>query len=314
MGLTDWRELLDDPEVERVVDKVVGVEGRRLFGSPRDALILDDLLSFCWDKAVDVAQAYPGEPGEGFHAYLYVALRNTILHRRRDVWGHPGSARNAAYQATFVSLEAEVERHATTGHSEYLFSRQLVAADPLAVLIRRETLEAALRHATARRRLEGTATFEASPYCVEPLCLREAKIKGRCATHYARWREQWTAPTCSVDGCPNGATSRGLCNKHYKRATAARCAMKGCSKVARVAGYCDEHEAEARARGEVPERPRTKYCNVPGCTAPHYARGLCEPHYRADAATRAAPCAVPGCEKASRKRGMCQTHYNQARR
>lgn len=57
-----------------------------------------------------------------------------------------------------------------------------------------------------------------------------------------------------------------------------------------------------------------KDCAVPGCYAPHDARGLCNTHYKramsnSSIGTR---CSVDGCEKKHAARGYCINHYSKA--
>jgi hypothetical protein len=75
----------------------------------------------------------------------------------------------------------------------------------------------------------------------------------------------------------------------------------------------------------------TPKCGVPRCSRPHYARGVCRPHYERFRNGRANPtkqigkqpqwlfvqpqtgCAVPGCENAFYALSVCQSHYNSLR-
>jgi len=61
-----------------------------------------------------------------------------------------------------------------------------------------------------------------------------------------------------------------------------------------------------------------KKCCVPGCTAPHHARGYCKSHYsqlrRRGAVqeddTAAALCEVAGCNRPATKNKRCKVHLN----
>lgn len=68
--------------------------------------------------------------------------------------------------------------------------------------------------------------------------------------------------------------------------------------------------------------PRT--CTAAGCSAPHYGKGLCQPHWQrlhrrgtleAHQAAGPQPCTVDGCGRVERLvRGWCRNHYQQAYR
>jgi len=83
-------------------------------------------------------------------------------------------------------------------------------------------------------------------------------------------------------------------------------------------------------------KARSKYlfqpkCGVPRCSKPHYARGVCQPHYERFRQGCANPtkrigkqppwlfveaqkgCLVPGCENDFYALGVCQAHYNALR-
>ena len=73
---------------------------------------------------------------------------------------------------------------------------------------------------------------------------------------------------CPVCGQP--AVTRGLCQRHYQAWNAAR--KKG------TAGE-DPVEWAMEALGVSRQPAQWKSCNVPGCTFPPYATGLCVRHY-----------------------------------
>lgn len=65
-------------------------------------------------------------------------------------------------------------------------------------------------------------------------------------------------------------------------------------------------------------------CSFPGCDRKHFARGLCDPHYRQLRRTgklkplytrpnesREGSCSVPGCDEPIRARKLCGVHYMQ---
>lgn len=60
--------------------------------------------------------------------------------------------------------------------------------------------------------------------CIELGCLRPAKGRGLCGTHYAFHRRHQTLPPlpepvigCSVEGCEGRHEAKGLCKFHYQR-------------------------------------------------------------------------------------------------
>jgi hypothetical protein len=71
----------------------------------------------------------------------------------------------------------------------------------------------------------------------------------------------------------------------------------------------------------------TRMCSVKACARPHYARGLCEPHYRRRQrtgltddskaiGTRPAPgiCFARSCDRPATEKGLCHAHYQRLRR
>lgn len=213
MSADNWRELLREPFIEELVQQAARTEGRRLYWSPRDALLLDDLESWLWDRSVNVAEHAPDhmQPGSRhWHAYLYGALRISARERhRREVAGRPSSSRGDGWAKTssLQALETAVGFHP--------ISRD----DPLAILLRCERLQAAITKAQNLAGADGTYTTSITT-CTEPMCSRPVNARGLCTTHYerARGRGEFGTATCTAPDCDRQLYARGLCRRHYVRA------------------------------------------------------------------------------------------------
>ena len=55
-------------------------------------------------------------------------------------------------------------------------------------------------------------------------------------------------------------------------------------------------------------------CVVPGCTARHWAKGLCDRHYKQARAPFQPPCSIEGCGRRSIGYGRCENHRHDGRR
>jgi len=53
-------------------------------------------------------------------------------------------------------------------------------------------------------------------------------------------------------------------------------------------------------------KTKTKECNVPGCDAKQYAKGVCKDHHQQNYFLG---CSVTGCEKEVFAKGRCKPHY-----
>lgn len=146
--------------------------------------------------------------------------------------------------------------------------------------------------------------------------------------------------TCSVEGCEANAKSRGWCGKHYARWTkhgdptytrrqAAPCSIDGCDGMAITRGLCGFHYQRWYRHGDPLhlERVRGRTCDVDGCDEPHSSKGKCKRHaaqaWRAQKRAAAPPkpppaseqpCTVEDCTKLQVARGLCSTHYWHLRR
>ncbi|MGO3297050.1 MAG: HNH endonuclease [Marinobacter sp.] len=152
-----------------------------------------------------------------------------------------------------------------------------------------------------------------------------------------------SSKVCIFDGCDRKLVARGLCPKHYSRATRDgtvgayekhkpkskpklnfECSVPGCDKVAQARSLCPMHYARLRKHGDVGqakpiERVRFKAgCRVDGCEGDAIIRksGLCGRHYRESLKTERPECHVEGCNKKAQimKHVLCSMHYSRLKR
>ena len=297
MAEHDWKQLLDDPEVVEVVRRVYNGPGRRYYSSSRQALALDDLESWLWDRAVDLAERYSAppaasaDPADRFRRFLYVSLKRAITEgwHYNGFAGKPESSRRAINDHS-ISLDLELEgghRHIEEAAS-LAGNRRINPNDPLAVMLHLERLQRLLGRAE-RQAATGPYLTQSSPYCSENLCLQPASTKGLCKKHYQRESRAWGG-TCSVQDCTGGVIAKGLCSTHYGAQLRARpdrpsCSADGCTNSAKARGLCDKHYRHSRAANaeawaaERAAKPAS--CTTPGCNRPPHAKGLCDTHYAA---------------------------------
>lgn len=101
--------------------------------------------------------------------------------------------------------------------------------------------------------------------------------------------------TCSFDGCENKHSSKGFCDKHYRR-------------------WKKSGDPAVTLR-----KPRG-HCTVEGCGNLNNARGMCPTHYQSwlrengGRISEHELCAVHGCEKNRTHALHCRTHYNFAKK
>lgn len=256
MAADNWRELLDDPEIERIIGQVYNRTGRHYYARPTDALLLDDLTSWLWDRAVDIAIGWDPthlehieNPTTYFYAYLHAALRRAIItgQHHTELTGEPGSAKNNAHNAGIDSIDERLDEYgAPIEHS--WFKHRLTQADPLVIVLRCEHLEDMLRHATATA--DGTHNPPPDQLCAEPICRNLAARAGYCHKHYQRERQHWTE-LCEIDGCTRGSIAKNRCSRHYHQLNAQdptrpRCDEPNCDRAVRTRGKCASHYTLAR--------------------------------------------------------------------
>lgn len=252
MSAENWRELLDDPEIVELVRRAARIEGTRLYASPGDTLLRDDLESWMWDQSVSIAQDagdHLQPRTDAWYGFLYACLRTTSLQRHRQSWwGYYGGAGFSAHARSIASLDDPLLLHNTKPRLN----------DPLSYILRTEALEEHIARAEARRLTDGVAWQTASRTCTEPLCDRPRHAKGLCPRHYAQQHDRWgTQTACSSDGCERPASaSRGMCQRHYKawlrsNPDTPRCSAESCQRPAVSHGLCSKHYQRARRKGEL---------------------------------------------------------------
>lgn len=332
MAESNWRTLLDDPEVERIINQAFNRHGKRYYWRRVDALLLDDLESWIWDYAVTLAISWDpdtyGLPSEAWYGWFATQLREVILNgwHRTKYNGHAGTARWHGSYAQ-VSLDAAHDAFGDHLESVVLANRRLTPNDPLVVVLRCEHLEALLRRAiVVDRHRPLYVTRDPDPYCDEPMCTRPVFAARKCSTHYGRQR-MYDAEMCTVDGCTNGAKGNGLCSAHYAAAARRdpnrpRCATEGCDGAARTRGLCDRCYIAASKAGTLPPRPERQAgpCSTEGCERPVKAKGKCHPCYTAARQKERAvrddlpTCTIPGCDRVVYAKALCQSHYKTERK
>lgn len=142
-------------------------------------------------------------------------------------------------------------------------------------------------------------------------CVKPARCRSWCTTHYARWRKHGdpsvvlppVAPPrsprtqgehCSVEGCAAAPWARNLCSKHYirwrkygdplevRRRRPSECRIDGCDRTARGHGLCSRHYRLWREHGDPLWSPDAyTVCSIDSCDRPprNAANPLCEAHY-----------------------------------
>ncbi len=112
---------------------------------------------------------------------------------------------------------------------------------------------------------------------------------------------------CSAPGCTRGVHARGLCQMHYDHL-----------RKRQGVRTDDSRRAEARAGPwRKPDPFARAACSVPGCDAPHHAKGYCKSHYsrlrrrghvRETRVSQADVCEIAGCSNPIVRNRRCGEH------
>lgn len=121
---------------------------------------------------------------------------------------------------------------------------------------------------------------------------------------------------CAIAGCPNLATSRGWCLKHYHRwrrhgdplyqshitNMGETCSVEGCERQAIARRYCTNHYRRWLEHGDATTNLKVKYdgvpCSVEGCQEQAKLHGLCVKHFRQwKYRNHTKMCEIEGCDK-----------------
>ncbi|MHC4201236.1 MAG: hypothetical protein ACYSU0_14700 [Planctomycetota bacterium] len=139
------------------------------------------------------------------------------------------------------------------------------------------------------------------------------------------------ARECSAPGCARDTHARGLCQMHYDKLRkrdagfsagggASGRGRGGSSRVASGGGPASAGFTIPRRRAGLRIRaPSQSVCSVPGCGAPHHAKGYCKSHYsrirrRRSAEGRAGNaqvCEIAGCSSPISQGRRCTEHLKQ---
>jgi hypothetical protein len=149
---------------------------------------------------------------------------------------------------------------------------------------------------------------------------------------------------CSVEGCAQVATTKGMCAMHYnrwrrtgdpgevsprKRSIAGRtCEVEGCLRMIKAGHFCAMHTERLKKTGSVGtvESSRHRYksdqlCSIADCDRLATSKGWCELHYKRwkkwgdplhvqhQYRINNGICSLDGCERPSKAKGMCDAHY-----
>eukprot|EP00729_Bicosta_minor_P032763 gene32763-biopygen30553 len=123
-------------------------------------------------------------------------------------------------------------------------------------------------------------------------CSNTVSARGLC-THHGR-------KPCSVEGCVTKAMARGLCGKHGAKGKCV-CTKHGAHGICTAWG-CKTNAASGKKGFCVKHSKDKATCSASGCSNGVIARGLCEKHGALGF------CSTAGCDKGARKDGLCYKH------
>lgn len=278
----------------KVARNIAKANGRRYYSN--DTLLQDDLESFLILEAQRVATQYTPDttqqdPETRWAKYLSVTLSD----RARYHWSNWINAKTdrPEYQTAKEANQPWARIEHLINQDDRTMSIQagmtgITGNKPLtpeAHLNRLETLEEILQNLDKETLPELTQCIEES--CTAPRRGQQTRCENHYRSHLNIWAE---GKTCSIEGCPDRAGTRGLCKKHYQ-------------------AFWSKHSQE----GTLIKKPVTTHCTVEGCTKPHEAHGLCKTHYGKYRQTLKPPCTVAECTSHQISRGRCNKHYKELR-
>jgi len=109
--------------------------------------------------------------------------------------------------------------------------------------------------------------------------------------------EECLVKLCSVEGCNESTTKKGMCETHYHRMWAngtleiktqfsetGLCTIEGCNEKHYAKGYCKKHyykliKQYPSKSNYIKKEKQIKLCTIKGCKNKHQAKGLCRKHY-----------------------------------
>lgn len=323
----DWQAEWAETTLD-VVKKAWANSGARMYRS--QGMLYDDLYSYLLVQAQELANQYKPRwswesPERAWAAYLWTALQAQARWHFATTIGKRNKE-NVEVHSKMDSRDLRIEAlmNRATPEGQHRLERALQPMlswrpmSPERYVQLAETLREKIHQATT----EGLPQ-QTDDECIEH-CGRPASRTGRlCEQCYRKSLELWRdGPRCQRDGCPDAATKRQWCSKHYQsereRSIAAgtpwekktypdTCSVEGCDRDHAANGYCNTH-ARAHQRAQAPT------CTAPGCTSAQDSKGLCPYHWLKAKEASAPPCSVDGCNTGATLKAMCRKHYRAAAR
>lgn len=269
--IDDWQTAWAETTLS-VINNVWHDAGARMYRS--EGLLYDDLGSWLPLQAQLIANKYQPrwnhpDPERRWGSYLWKTLRaQARWHFGSYVNGRRGSAQfdeQSDMDNRDSRIEAMIARATPAAAQRFEASISPIAAwrplDPERYVLLTEAIT---------ERIDEGARYDAgdTTLCSWDECTKLASRTtpgGYCEYHRRKTKELWDeGDRCSTPDCPDRASRRGLCSKHYTRESA--------------------RLARAGLRWDGTRRPP---CSEPGCDGTAFTRGLCNKHYlRARAAEK----------------------------
>eukprot|EP00729_Bicosta_minor_P026718 gene26718-biopygen11626 len=158
-----------------------------------------------------------------------------------------------------------------------------------------------------KKKGKGGGAGENAKVCSVDGCSNTVSARGLCANHGIK--------PCSIEGCTTKAMARGLCSKHGARG---KCVQMGCvTNAQKRGGHCRKHSKKVACahpncstpliagKGVCTKHGAFGICTAWGCKTNAYAgnKGHCFKHSK-DKAT----CSASGCSNGVAARGLCFAH------